>query len=168
MVRKGLEVVKMKRWKTMDNVFLIVIGLIIFFAYMDSNQIIPFLSINTPEIWVLYNQYTGPAIWSLWYVVILAIGVIWYLVYKDKSEAVALTIAGWTLMFFGTQDIFYFIFSGQAMTSSMCWADGMIPIRTISDILGECCPTALSFIISAVIGLFLSYKLYHYFKEARW
>ncbi len=153
------------RWKIMDNVFLIVISLIVVFAWMDVKQITTFFILNTPEAWNLYNLYTGPAIWSLWYIVLLAIGIIWYIIYKDKSEAIALVSAGWALMWFGTQDVLYFIFSGKAMTANMCWADAMLPIRTISDLLGESCPSATSFILSALLGVFISYKLYNYLRE---
>lgn len=149
----------------MDNVFFVILGLILFFAWMDSKQIIPFSAINTPEMWDLYNQYTAPAIWSLWYIVILAIGIIWYIIYKDKSESVGLVTAGWTLIWFGTQDIFYFIFSSLKMADSMCWADSMFSIRVISDLLGEICPSPISFTLSAILGVFVSYKLYGCFKR---
>jgi hypothetical protein len=168
-VGKGHEVVvtMINRWKTMDNVFIILLLLILAFSYMDARQIIPFSLINTSEMWDMYNQYTGPAIVWLWYVVILAIGIIWHIIHKDKSEALALVSAGWALIFFGTQDVFYFIFSEQAMTPQMCWVN-MLPIRTVSRLLGESCPSPTSFIISAVLGVFVSYKLYHYFKVAKW
>ena len=148
----------------MDSTFLIIILLILSFAYMDAKQIVPFQLINTAEMWGLYNQHTGPAIVWLWYVVILAIGIIWYIIHKDKSESLALVAAGWALIFFGTQDVFYFIFSEQVMTPQMCWVN-MLPIRMISHLLGECCPSPTSFIISAVLGVFISHKLYNYFKR---
>lgn len=152
----------------MDNVFYVVLALILFFSYMDAKQIIPFTTIDTPEIWDLYNQYTGPAIWTLWYIVILAIGIIWYIIFKDRSESIGLVTAGWALIWFGTQDIFYFIFSSLKMADSMCWADMMAPIRVISDFMGETCPSPISFTASAILGVFISYYLYNYFKEARW
>ena len=156
------------RWEIMDNVFIVVLLLIAFFAYMDTRQITTFFILNTPEAWDLYNLYTGPAIWSLWYIVLLAIGIIWYVIYKDKSEAVALVAAGWALIWFGTQDTLYFWFSGQAMTANMCWADVMAPIRIMSDILRETCPSAASFLLSALLGVFVSYKLYNWLKVAKW
>lgn len=153
------------RWKAMDNVFLVVIGLIMFFAYMDVKQITTFFILNTPEAWNLYNLYTAPAIWSLWYIVLLAIGIIWYVIYKDKSEAIALVVAGWALIWFGAQDVLYFMFSGKAMTANMCWADNIVSIRLISDLLGEACPSAVSFLLSALLGVFISYKLYNLLRE---
>lgn len=153
------------RWKVMDNVFIVVLFLIAFFAYMDAKQITTFFILNTPEAWNLYNLYTGPAIWNLWYIVLLAIGIIWYVIYKDKSEAIALVSAGWALIWFGAQDVLYFIFSGTSMTANMCWADIMLPIRTISDLLGEACPSATSFMLSALLGVFISYHLYNWLRE---
>lgn len=157
-----------KRWKTMDKVYLVVLGIIVFFAWMDSHQIMPFHIISTQQGWDLYNEYTGPAIWSTWWFVMGAIGLIWYIIFKDKSEALAISLSAWVLMFFGTQDILYFYFSYQELASVGCWADMLLPVRIVSDIMGEACPTATSFILSAAIGMFLSFYLYHKLREARW
>jgi Mg2+/citrate symporter len=157
-----------ERWSKMNRVYFVILGLIIFFAYMDTIQIISFFEINTEQGWELYNTYTGPAIWSMWYVVILAIAIIWYIVSKDKSEFLGLLGAGWTLLFFGSQDLFYFLFSGRSMTDNMCWFDAMLPIRLISNILGESCPTSLSFMISALLGFVISYFLFNKLKKADW
>lgn len=157
-----------KRWKILDNIFLVSLGLIVFFAWMDVKQITTFFIIDTEQAWLLYNQYTGPAIWSMWYVVLAAIGVVWYIIYKDKSEAVSLVASTWALLWFGVQDVFYFIFSEQAMTTGMCWADTMMPIRVISNLLGEVCPSRQSFLLSAALGVFVANKVYNYFKKAKW
>ena len=145
----------------MNKVFLILICLLIWFAYMDVWQITSFFQINTEQGWDLYNTYTGPAIWVTWYVVMLVLGLIWYVIFKDKSEALAITLAGSILIFFGTQDLFYFLFSDQTLDAVGCWADGMLPIKTISTLLGEECPTGTSFVLSGLLGIivsFISYK----------
>jgi len=158
----------LKRWAIMDNVFIMSILLIVFFAWMDAKQITTFFIINTEQAWLLYNQYTAPAIWQTWYIVLATIGLIWYIIYKDKSEAIGLVVSAWALIWFGTQDILYFIFSGKIMTDGMCWADGMTPIRIISDLLRELCPTKISFMLSGILGVLVAYKLYNYFKRAEW
>ena len=152
----------------MDNVFLVVLGMIAFFAWMDVKQITTFFILNTPEAWNLYDTHTAPAIWSLWFIAILAIGIVWYIIYKDKSESVALVASGWALMWFGFQDVLYFMFSGKSMTTGMCWADNIFSIRVISDFLGESCPSGTAFTLSALLGVFISYKLYNKLKRAKW
>lgn len=167
---------ELKRWAQLNKVFLLAIALMIFFAWMDSKQIVPFHTINTEQGWELYNNFTGPAIWITWYVVFAVIGIIWYIYSKDKSEAVALTVAMWIMLFFATQDVFYFVwgnmfFSEHAnyvMTDNMCWADMMLPVRTVSDVLGEECPSAFAFKLSAFIGMVLAYFVFNKLKRARW
>lgn len=159
---------ELKRWKTLDNVYIVVVALAVFFAWMDVKQITTFFVINTEEAWLLYNSYTGPAIWNMWSMVFLVIGLIWYLITKDKSEAIALVAGGWALEWFGSQDLFYFLFSSQAMTDNMCWANGMAPIKFISQMLGECCPSAFAFMLSGIIGFIVSYKLFQHFKVQKW
>jgi len=157
-----------RRWKIMNNVFLVVLSIIIFFAYMDSQQIISFQTINTKQGWDLYNAHTGPAIWKTWYFVIAAIGIIWYVIYKDKSESLGIVAAGWSLIYFGTQDLLFFAFSEQTLSSIGCWADNLYPVRTISDLLGESCPTATSFLLSGFFGIVFSFYSYNWLKEAKW
>ena len=152
----------------MDKVFLVVLGLITFFAYMDAKQIITFHTLNTQSAWDLYNTYTGPAIWSMWTMVLIAIGVIWYIIFKDKSEALGISGAGIILQFFGTQDLIYFYFSKQTLAEVGCWADAMSPIKVISDLLNESCPTATSFIISGILGIIIAYYAYRWLKKAAW
>ena len=140
----------------------------VFFAWMDSRQIISFFEINTEQGWDLYNTYTGPAIWLTWYVVLGVIGLIWYVISKDKSEALALTIALSIMLFFGAQDVLFFHFAGTPMTDNMCWADVMLPIQKISDFLGEPCPTALSFTLSGVIGVIIAFFVFNKLKRSKW
>ena len=152
----------------MNKAFLVLIALLIWFAYMDVWQITSFFEIGTQEGWDLYNQYTGPAIWTTWYVVMLALGAFWYIFTKDKSEALAITLGGAALIWFGTQDLFYFFFSGQTLDAVGCWASGMPPIQFISQMLGEECPTRTSFVLSGTLGIIVSYFLYKYLQKAKW
>lgn len=152
----------------MDKVFFAVLGLLIWFSYMDSQQILSFFIINTEQGWNLYNTYTGPAIWLTWYVVLAVIGLIWYIIFKDKSEALAITASAAALIWFGTQDLFYFLFSEQTLSAVGCWADGMVPVKIVSTMLGETCPTATSFILSGFLGVIVAYYLYNKLKESKW
>lgn len=157
------------RHKIMDKVFLVILGMIVFFAWMDSRQILSFFAINTQQGWDLYAKYTGPAIWLTWYVVLAVIAVIWYLIHKDKSESLALFLTGATLIWFGSQDLFYFYFSEQELSAVGCWASGMPTVHFISSsILKETCPTATSFLLSGLLGILIAYYLYFWLKNERW
>src|SRR3990167_2108267 len=103
----------LKRWIILHKIYLLSVIAIFIFAWMDAKQIKSFQILNTTEAWALYNQYTGPAIWSLWAIILVLIGVIWYIIHKDKSEAVALAVSGNILLLTGTEDVLFYLFSPQ-------------------------------------------------------
>lgn len=155
--------------KLMDKILYISFALIVLFAWADSENIIGVKQINTPEIWDAWFGQMLPANFIVWIGVLAAIGLIWYLYSKDKSEALALFLTPATLIIFGVQDLIYYIISPDIFSESIgCWADALSPVRYISDALGESCPTATSFFISAVMGALIAYRLYNYLKEAKW
>lgn len=158
---------QLKRWAILNKVFLIGLVILIFFAWMDAKQIITFHRLDSQEAWDLYNTYTGPAIWTMWYFVFLTVGIIWYLFSKDLSEAIGLTGALWIMEWFGTQDLFFFLFSEQSMTASMCWV-GIVPVNLISDFLGETCPSPFAFKLAGFLGMVIGYIGYKKLKEAGW
>lgn len=165
---------QIKRWALMNKVFMVSLGLIVLFAWMDAQQIRFVKTID--ELWqrgdILWTRYWDiqlPAVVTMWYGVLLAIGIIWYLYSKDKSEALAMFLAPAILIFMGTQDLLYYVFSTDILSVSVdCWADRMLPIRIISDLFRETCPTAFSFILSGFLGIPLSYKVYKYLQVSKW
>lgn len=162
-----------KRHKLMDKVFWVSLLLIMLFAWMDVQQVRFVKTIDSfkggAPVWEKYWEIQQPAVVTMWYGVLLIIALIWYLYSKDYSEAVALFVSTGILIFFGTQDLIYYFISGESIPLTMgCWANALVPVRLLSDLFGECCPTATTFVLSGVLGVWLSYRSYKYFQGARW
>jgi type IV secretory pathway VirB2 component (pilin) len=156
------------RWLTFNKVLIIVLLLVAFFGYMDSQNLQGVFALDAQyqadngwsasnNIWEIYWTNIQPALIALWYVVLAIIATTWYLVTKDKSESLALFLVPAILIGFGAQDLIYFLFSPQRMDVIGCWADNILPVNIISNILGEDCPTQASFFISSLFGVCISY-----------
>jgi hypothetical protein len=157
-----------KRWKLFNRVFLVIIVLILFFGYMDAKNVQGMFALDAvhqaengwdehSNVWTVYWSQIQPVLVGLWIGVLAIIALIWYLITKDKSEATAIFLVPAIWIFFGVQDLFYFLFSPQTMSAIGCWANALMPVSWISDLLGEVCPTMVSFFISAFIGIILSW-----------
>lgn len=163
------------RWITMNRVLLIIIALIAIFAFVDSQNLIGIKQIDAgwqeaggwnPDnnVWTIFWGQIQPWITFLWYAVLGGISLIWYQFTKDKSESLALFLAPAALIFFGSQDLLYFVFSPDVFSGSMCWADVLMPIRIISNLLGETCPTSTSFVFSGLLGVAVASFTYYRLK----
>jgi len=164
----------------MNYVFIVALLLLVLFAWMDSQQIsyIQTLGDNLEGVgvagsdiglWENYERIQQPAIVIMWYSVLFAIGVIWFLFSRDFSESLALFVVPATLIFFGVQDVLFFLFSGaNIFTEVGAWANALLPIRLLTVLLGQPEPTGSIFLLSAGIGVFLAYHKYRYLKRARW
>lgn len=164
----------LKRHILLDKMLYISFVLLILFAYFDSENIIGIKEIdnlvqNSDAVWAIYFRQIMPAIFMLWIGILAALALTWYLYSKDKSESLALFLTPAILIWTGFQDILYYIISPDVMTECMgCWADVILPVRIVSDLLGETCPTATALIISGSIGAVISYYTYKYLKKAKW
>lgn len=164
-----------KKGKLMDKVLFVALGILILFAWFDSQHLIGIKMIDRDwqdpanNVWSVFAEQISPAAFNMWIGVLLALGLIWYLFSKDKSEALAIFLTPAILIIFGVQDVIYYIFSPDVMSQTMgCWADALSPVKIISDLLGETCPTMISFMLSVVIGIFLAIFTYKQLKKARW
>lgn len=156
----------LKRWKKLDKVYLVGILLIAFYAWMDAKQIITFHILESSEAWQLYTLHTGPAIVGLWVVMLLILGLVWYIISDDKSEAVALSASLWILLASGLEDLFFFIFHSSPMPQCMDWFG--FPQNFVSTLLGESCVSPTALVLNVALGVFISYNLYNYLKEGEW
>jgi hypothetical protein len=168
---------KGERWIVFNRVLIIIIIMIAFFAFMDAQNVKGLRALDstyqdangwTPEdnIWRIYWDTIQPLYVLLWMGIAAIIGIIYYQFTKDKSESIALFIVPAILIFFGTQDLLYYLFSPDKIINTGCWADILLPVKIISNWFGETCPTQASFATSGVIGLaigtFTLYKLKYY------
>lgn len=162
-----------QRLKILDNILFITLGILVLFAWFDSQNIIAIKQIDAMwqdmALWDIFFGIMSPALFTMWIGVLAAIGLIWFIIYKDKSEALALFVTPAILIVFGFQDLIYYIISPDIMVDSIgCWADVLAPVRIISDMLGEACPTQTSFILSAALGVFIAFKAYNWLKKQKW
>lgn len=164
----------LRRHKLMDKILYVSFLILLLFAWFDSEEIIGIkrmdnLLADPQPVWGIYFEQIMPAIFWMWLGVLACIGIIWYLYSKDKSESLALFLTPSILIYFGVQDIIYYIISPDIMVYSMgCWADVILPVKIISDFLGETCPTANALILSSIIGIGVAYYTYKKLKKARW
>ena len=160
---------ELKRWKIMDKIFLISLALMVIFAYVDFKQVETIRNIDSDSSkWDIYWAGQQPATLMMWTIVLIAIGIIWFLIKQDLSEAVALAVTPLILLYTGVQDIIYFVFDKGSFAQSLCWADKIPTVRIISDWFGEACPSQLAFYLSAVIGIIAAYYTYKFFKTRKW
>lgn len=156
--------------KLMDYMLIIAGMLVVLFAWWDSKQVIGLKQIDdtSPAVWDIFWKIISPANFILFMGILAALGIIWYLYSKDKSESLALFLVPATLIIFSVQDVVYYIWSSDTLADVGCWADVSLPIRTISNLMGEACPTGNSMIVTAILGLAIAYYAYKYLKEAKW
>lgn len=137
--------------------------LIMVFAWMDALQITAFYHIEQDDKWELYNQYTAPAIIKLWYVVLAAIAVVWYIFSKDISEALGLFAGSFIMMLFGLEDLLFFVFSSEPMTACMTWFG--FPHTEVASLLGQACVSPMVLFIDAVLGIVIAYLVFNWLKK---
>ncbi len=169
-----------QRTKIMNRVFLVALALLLLFAFMDVQQVkfvkqidsdLDAMGIDDAEInlWDNFWNIQQVGTISLWYGVLFALGIIWYIYSKDLSESIALFLVPATMIFFGTQDLIYFIIGPDSLSACIGeWADKLLPVRLISDLFGEAIPTSKSFITSGLLGIVIAWFAYKKLQKAKW
>ena len=138
-------------------------AIILLFGIFDSMQIIPW---QQSQVWDQYNLHVMPAIMLMWAIALGAVAFMYYLLKKDKSEAVGIFIAGELMLLGGVEDISFFVLGNNVMTSQMCWFTGTQTI--ISTFLGEACVSPLSLWLNAILSLFIAWNVLKWFFKQRW
>ena len=160
----------LKRWLITNRIYASLFILIGIFAYLDAMQIITFHTINTQQAWDLFNNFTGPAIWMTWYLSIVAIGIVYFWLTKDRSEALGIVVAGLLLLWFAAEDVLFFLFSKQPMTQCMQWFNDLNPQLTwwSTTIFKETCVSPQALTSFAILGVIISYFTFNKLKKAKW
>jgi hypothetical protein len=160
---------KQQRLIIMDRVIIVSILLIVFFAWMDLVQIQPFHVIDTPEMWDMYEQTTGMAVYVSWLVMLALIAFVWYLIFKDKSEAVALYAVPAILLSGGWEDIvFYFIGGIPFFGASMPWLNDNFVMGGVARLMGSTDVTSTTLLVSGALTAIVAYYVYKWLKKAKW
>lgn len=144
------------------NIFILSLVVIAVFGFIDSRQIVLF---QLTQDWTNYLIYIAPNFILSWILVLLGIAVTYYILKKDKSEAVGIFTAGYIMLLMGVEDLFFFILSPNIMTARMCWFG--FPINLVSKLLGEACVSPLSLILNALLGIYLAWIVLKWFFRLR-
>lgn len=164
---------KLQRFALLNKVLLISIGLIIFYGWFDSLQIQSWYEINRlhpqTDNWLVYGQFTLPALVTLWIGVLLVIAFIYYLVTKDKSESLGLFVAPLIMLLTGLEDVAFFLFSKVNMTACMSWFDTNQFIKFSSKyLLNLDCVSPIGLVLNAGLGIILAYFVLKWLKRQPW
>lgn len=156
----------MKMDKKISKIVLIAFIVIIAIAILDI------LSLNsgifgTPES---YTNGNFPAGWGSLFknfviILIVAVSLTYYILYRDKSEAIAIGAGSYIMWLTGVADVFYFWLQGKMIRSTLPWLDCHSYIGTVAKTLGFGGVTNISLIISAISGVIISYFIIKFLKE---
>jgi len=149
--------------KQTRNIFILSIVLIALFGYLDSMQIIPW---QETQLWEQYNFYVMPAILGMWWIGLLGMSVMYYLIKRDKSEAIGIFISAFIILSGGTEDVFFFILSGNVMAQQMCWFTG--PQTIISHLMGEACVSPIALVLNSILFIILAWYALNWFFKQKW
>lgn len=157
----------LKRWAIANKIYLLLIGIIAFVAYIDTRQIVTFFTLNTEKAWELYNTHTLPAFVILWIAMMAIPAIIYYWFTRDHSDAWGIFGAGVIMLATGLEDIFYFMWSRQPMTACMQWFNDLnAPVSYWSKyVFNEACVSPVALVSFAILGLFLACWYFQFMKR---
>jgi len=153
----------MTKKQQMTNIFILALAIITLFGYLDAQQIIPWQQLQN---WEPYNTFVAPAIINMWLIALAGIAITYYIIKKDKSEAVGIFAASYIMLIGGLQDVSFFILSSNVMTPQMCWFEGTHAI--VSKLLGEACVTPLSLWINTALFIGVAWFVLKWFFNRKW
>ena len=139
------------------NIFLLVVGLIFVFAYIDQS---PSWLIKDREEIMRY----------LWVLAIAGVALTYYFFKRDKSESLGIFVSGFIMLQAGLLDFFYFtIFKLQGKVVEFCvnndlntWVSANIVDKFL---LNNPCTTYLGLGLNSAIGIFIAYKVFIYLRN---
>lgn len=100
--------------------------------------------------------------WVFVAIVAATAGIIYWIVKKDKSEAVAISAIFYILSTTGLEDFFFYIFKDQALPTSMPHLMNHAFIGTIAKIMGLETVTPIVLIVSIILGGIITYYVSKY------
>lgn len=151
----------MNRW---NKLFVLSVFVVFLFALMDTMQIV---SVHISQDWEGYRMYTQPAIQFLWLSILVVFGIFYYLVVRDKSEALGVALAPAVMLFFGVEDLFFFLIRRDWVTDCMSWFS-YPPHSLINGFFGLRCTSFNSLAFTALFGVFVAYVVFFRLKRAKW
>lgn len=159
--------------RRVDRVIWISIAIVVFLAIQDVlglhmwSQIGGFGSEAYTKAEPLYMQQ----FWLFAYALIGIVALTYYLMRRDKSEALALVAIPTILLWSGWEDILYYIFTGiKFFGTTMPWLYSSKTwfMKLIADFMGASTVTSTTLLVSAGIGAIIAIFVYKWLKQARW
>lgn len=152
----------------MDKIAILTVLVIGLFAYLEHKGT-SFLGISNWDIsGSLWGLFTGGGVGGvlMWLLIFVGIGVAWWFYTKDKTESVGVIITPILLIMAGLQDLIRTLISGGiSFTADMCWADKLLPVKALSDLFSQSCPTLPVLIGSVLVGMIVAYQIYRFLQE---
>jgi len=113
------------------------------------------------------NLY-GKIFWTFAYSIAIAISIVYYILAKDKSEAIAIFITFLILLKFGLQDLSFYIFKnilqGVQIDASMPHLYEHWSIGGVAKIMGLSTVTPISLVVSVSVGIGITYFVVKWLK----
>jgi ABC-type phosphate transport system permease subunit len=108
------------------------------------------------EAYLAITKQYQTLFWTFASVVIISISLTYYLITKDKSEALALLIIPHILLQFGCEDVLFYLFGGfQLWTDTMPWlTNNLWPPTILANLFGHAVITGPVLLLSATLGVF--------------
>lgn len=153
--------------KKTKKIFLISILIVVAIALLDIFAL-------KSQLFGTYEQYTSgqfPGGWwflfrNIVFLTITLVAFVYYVLFRDLSEAIAVGVGTHILWFTGLSDLLYFIIQGQQIPSLLTHLNGHPVIGWISlNILKSPDVTSTALWLSAILGVLTSYFAIKFLKE---
>ena len=153
--------------KKVKKIFLISILIVVAIALIDIFAL-------KSQLFGTYTQYTTgqfPADWwflfrNIVFLIITLVAIVYYILFKDKSEAIAIGVGAHILWFTGFSDLLYFIIQGQQIPLLLTHLNNHPVIGWISlNILKSPDVTSSALWLLAILGALAAYFSIKFLKE---
>ena len=149
---------RLRRMKPFQRFILLLIPLFILMALIDIKFDDTFRA--STVFWEYVSLY-----WMWATAFAIGIGIVYYNITKDKSEAVAFPIAFYVLHMTGLEDVLYYLIKIHSIPSSMDHLFTHPVMGNIAKVLGYNTVTPTSLIISVLIGITITYYIVKYLRR---
>jgi len=125
------------------------------------------------QIFGSYEQYTSGDFPEGWWflfrnivlLIIAVVSLVYYLLYKDKSEAVSIGLGSYILWMTGLADVLYFWLQGNKIPKSLLHLNNQPIISSLSEFFGYSQVTGSALLLSSFVGIIIVYFLTKFLKE---
>lgn len=110
------------------------------------------------EVYIIAEPSYMLFFWTFAYIMIALIALVYYVIKRDKSEALALGLIPFILLQFGVEDVLYFFIGGHTFwNATMPWLTNNLWIPTLmSRAVGLEIITGTVLFVSAILGIFVA------------